>query len=270
MSVRGERWDRDRFAYERDRDRGRNDDDRYYMRGGQGRNERGDPRRSYDDDINVRARSSQYDYEPRYERERDSAAGAGREPDRGMTMERERERDYRSPSPRRPSFLRRQSSLDTFDRRPLHRFYEREEYGPPARRDDYRAPPYTDIPLPPSRGLPPPRQSRERIHYEDLDDLPPEHIHEREVVRSRERRDRSRDRSRESRATKVSRSRTVRSSSKTSKTTSRSSSSSGGTTIISEYPKKGKTRVPARLVSKRALIDLGYPFIEEVRSYSRI
>lgn len=31
-----------------------------------------------------------------------------------------------------------------------------------------------------------------------------------------------------------------------------------------EYPKKGKTRIPSRLVSKRALIDLGYQFVEEV------
>ncbi|KAF9875129.1 hypothetical protein CkaCkLH20_07395 [Colletotrichum karsti] len=31
----------------------------------------------------------------------------------------------------------------------------------------------------------------------------------------------------------------------------------------SQYPKKGKTRIPARLVSRRALIDLGYPHIEE-------
>lgn len=29
------------------------------------------------------------------------------------------------------------------------------------------------------------------------------------------------------------------------------------------YPKKGKTRIPAHLVSRRALIDLGYPIIEE-------
>ncbi|KAK2043409.1 hypothetical protein LZ31DRAFT_621657 [Colletotrichum somersetense] len=29
------------------------------------------------------------------------------------------------------------------------------------------------------------------------------------------------------------------------------------------YPKNGKTRIPMKLVSKRALIDLGYPFIEE-------
>jgi hypothetical protein len=33
--------------------------------------------------------------------------------------------------------------------------------------------------------------------------------------------------------------------------------------VRSEYPKKGKTRIPAKLVSKRALIDLGYPFFEE-------
>jgi hypothetical protein len=34
-------------------------------------------------------------------------------------------------------------------------------------------------------------------------------------------------------------------------------------TARSEYPKKGKTRIPARLVSKRALIELGYPYVEE-------
>lgn len=32
----------------------------------------------------------------------------------------------------------------------------------------------------------------------------------------------------------------------------------------SEFPKKGKTRMPARLVSKKAIIDLDYPFVEEV------
>ncbi|KAL1895424.1 hypothetical protein Sste5346_005230 [Sporothrix stenoceras] len=49
--------------------------------------------------------------------------------------------------------------------------------------------------------------------------------------------------------------------------------SSGGVTLRSEgnksvankseYPKKGKTRMPARLVSEQVLIDLGYPFIKE-------
>lgn len=33
----------------------------------------------------------------------------------------------------------------------------------------------------------------------------------------------------------------------------------------SPFPKSGKTRMPARLVSRRAIIDLGYPFEEEVR-----
>jgi hypothetical protein len=78
--------------------------------------------------------------------------------------------------------------------------------------------------------------------------IPGERVREREIVRTRRR-----TRSRESRATRRSRS-----------SSTSSSSSSGGTTLRSEYPKKGKTRIPARLVSKRALIDLGYPFIEEV------
>jgi hypothetical protein len=81
-------------------------------------------------------------------------------------------------------------------------------------------------------------------------------VEQREIVRTRRRRD-----SRESSSTRT---RTRRGSSPSSTTTSRSSSSSGGTTVRSEYPKKGKTRIPVRLVSKRALIDLGYPFIEEV------
>lgn len=49
---------------------------------------------------------------------------------------------------------------------------------------------------------------------------------------------------------------------------SSSSSSDRGTvrSVRSEFPKRGKTRMPARLVSKRAIIDLGYPFEEEVSS----
>lgn len=51
------------------------------------------------------------------------------------TAERERVRVVRSP-PTRPGLLRRQSSLDTFDRRPRDYFYEREEYGHPIYRDE--------------------------------------------------------------------------------------------------------------------------------------
>jgi hypothetical protein len=185
-----------------------------------------------------------------------------------VTMERERER-YRSPSPpRRPAgLLRRQSSLDTFDRKPAaKRYWEREEYGPPARRDDYRVPPpYVDIPLPRTKALPPPRVYAEREYSDEIEVLDPhrygdedfhaypERVREKEVVRTRRR-----TRSRESRVRRRSRS----------SSSSSSSSSSGGTALTSrsEYPKRGKTRIPARLVSKRALIDLGYPFVEEVGS----
>ncbi|KAK4155603.1 hypothetical protein C8A00DRAFT_13373 [Chaetomidium leptoderma] len=186
-----------------------------------------------------------------------------------VVIEKER---YRSPSPapppRRPAqLLRRQSSLDTFDRKPARRYWEREEYGPPARRDDYRPPPYVDIPLPRAKALPPPRVYAEREHFDEIqvsdphrygdDDFHayPEKVREKEIIRTHRR---TRSRSRESRATsrRRARSRSLSSS---------SSSSSGGTSLAarSEYPKKGKTRIPARLVSKRALIDLEYPFVEE-------
>ncbi|KAA8577013.1 hypothetical protein EYC84_007029 [Monilinia fructicola] len=189
------------------------------------------------------------------------------------------------PPPRRaggrPAFLRRQSSLDTFDRKPLVKYErerererERDEYGPPARRPDVRPPPLTPVPLPRARGLPPPRRYAERDYdeikvaepdfYGDEDFRAyPERIREREIVRRRRRshdrrgsheRRSHRSHSKESRSTAT---RSVRSESV--------SSSDSGTTISvrSEFPKKGKTRMPARLVSKKAIIDLDYPFEEE-------
>ncbi|KAF3026531.1 hypothetical protein G7054_g6124 [Neopestalotiopsis clavispora] len=284
----GDRWDRDRFTYERDRygdERERFEErDRTVVRGPGGRSresevdERYERRssRPYDDDH---VRDRRY-YEDDYRSRRSSPP-----PEFERKVFIEKEREYRSPSPpRRPgTLLRRQSSLDTFDRRPLPKFYERDEYGPPARRGDYRPEyrpePYQPIPLPRSRALPPPRVYAER----DLDEIRiaeperygnddfhsyPERVREKEVTRTRRRRDRSGStsshttrRSHKSRHTHHS---SHRSSSRSS-STSRSSSSSGTTTVTvkSEYPKKGKTRIPGRLVSKRALIDLGYPFEEE-------
>lgn len=52
---------------------------------------------------------------------------------------------------------------------------------------------------------------------------------------------------------------------RSSSTSSSSSSEQTTVSVRSEFPKKGKTRMPARLVSKKAIIDLGYPFEEEVR-----
>ncbi|PQE11668.1 hypothetical protein CJF32_00004832 [Rutstroemia sp. NJR-2017a WRK4] len=272
----GTRWDSDRFVQEREeRERvrfaDREDRESRFLRatapGGGGHVRE----RSFDD-VYERRGPRRFE-EERYE-ERDYYDGPRflqkeREPERlkrtTITMERERDYDDSPPprrTPNRPAFLRRQSSLDTFDRQPLVRYErerERDEYGPPARHVDLRPPPLTPVSLP--RRGPPSRRHVERDYYEDIkvaepdfygdDDFRayPERIREREIVRRRRR-----SRSRESRSTAT---RSVRSSS--------ISSSDSGTTISvrSEFPKKGKTRMPTRLVSKKAIIDLGYPFEEE-------
>jgi len=286
----GQRWDSERFAQERERARfgggppgpGYGERDRFEERessflrapgGGRARErsvdeiyERRGPRGFEEDRYDSR---QYYDEPPRHGHDRPF----GRERGQSITLEkeREREREFIDPDPpirrggNRPAFLRRQSSLDTFDRKPLTRFVEREEYGPPARyREEIRAPlppPLTPIPLPRSRGLPPPRRYAER-EYEDIEIAEPdyygddsfrgypERVREREIIRRRRR-------SKDSRA-----SHSVRGSVRSSST---SSSSSEETTISvrSEFPKKGKTRMPARLVHKRAIIELGYPFEEE-------
>ncbi|KAG9248763.1 hypothetical protein BJ878DRAFT_286508 [Calycina marina] len=235
--------------------------------------DRGPPARFEEDRYEKKA---YHDEEPRYERERER--GGERT---NITIEKERE--YYSPSPprrgpARPSFMRRQSSLDTFDRKPLTRFQGREEYGPPARyREEPRLPALTPIPLPRTRQLGPPPKSRyEERDYEEIrvaepdfygDDEYrgyPERVREREIVRTKRsrskerRRSRSRSHSRESVKSRATR--TVRSSSSSSAETTVSRAT---TAARNEFPKKGKTRMPARLVSKRVISDLGYQFEEE-------
>lgn len=280
VRERPDRFERGRFEYERDRDRFseirerfEDDDDDYVYERERRVTSRPPPRdrdrsvdrRSrapYDDDetiIRERRRVIYDDEQPRSILRRRPSPES--EVERRSSVVIEKERRYRSPSPSnapRPGrLLRRQSSLDTFDRRPRG-YYEREEYGPPARRLDHSVPPYAEShrPLPRHRALPPPRVYAEReyfdeIHVDDHHHDHPGRVREREVIHTR-----MRSRSRESR---IRRGRS-RSSSRSS-----SSSSSGGTSLTarSEYPKKGKTRIPARLVSKRALIELGYPFVEE-------
>ncbi|RYP58595.1 hypothetical protein DL769_008882 [Monosporascus sp. CRB-8-3] len=290
----GERWDKDRFLFERDRERERDrieERDRYVSRGPPARTREVSPDRP---ERRPAATRPPYPWEddhprPRERRYGDDDRRARRSPpielerdlDRRLVIDRERERNYRDSSPPRPPrpgmLLRRQSSLDTFDRRLPPRFYDRDEPGPPARRGDYRPDPHEPIPLPRSRALPPPRfhadLDYEEIKVSDPDRYGneeyhtyPDRLREREVVRTRRRRSGSRT----SRA-RTHRTSSRRSSSRTSTTSSSSSSStssSGGTTVTakSEYPKKGKTRIPARLVSTRALIDLGYPFIQEAHA----
>lgn len=278
-SERSDHWERDRFELERERDRFSDvrkqfeEEDDHYSRRIPSRpaprerapsvDRRSRPPFEDDETIIRERRRVIYDDEPPREMRRRGSPSMRRFSPPASEVERrvviEKERRYRSPSPRPGRLVRRQSSLDTFDRRPHDNY-------PPARHD-HSVPPYVDMPLPRSRALPPPRVYAERDYFDEVSVAEsrryaddhfhrdfPARVQEREVIRTRHR---SRSRSRVSKVSRRGRSRSsVRSS---------SSSSSGGTSLTtkSEYPKKGKTRIPARLVSKRALIDLGYPFVEE-------
>lgn len=155
--------------------------------------------------------------------------------------------------PARPQYMRRQSSLDTFDRRPLPRFggeierFERDEV------HEYRLPPNVPIPLPirEHRRRSPPRRFEddfEDIRYDDRRGRGREEEAYREVEVHREK------------------SRVRRSKSVAAKST-RSSSISSFEEIQparATFGKKGRTRMPKRLVKKQAVVELGYPFEEEV------
>ncbi len=157
-------------------------------------------------------------------------------------------RPQRAEAPPRPGLLRRQSSLDTFDRRPMRR-YDHDD------RDDFRhrpAPPPPVIPIQVPASRSPPRYSRPRYaerDYEDIRVAEPEYYGDEEFRAYRER-EWTRQRSRH-----------------------RSASSSSTEREVEQpktktYPRKGKTRMPKRLVHTRVLYDLGYPFYEEVSPQS--
>lgn len=137
---------------------------------------------------------------------------------------------YRRP---RPQYLRRQSSLDTFDRKPLPR-------------DEYFLPPNVGIPLPIRR----PRSPGRERYYEEVEERYHDSDEDYHDVRvNRGGRDRSRMRSRS-----VHRRRSE----------SISSDSSIEINKESVIGRRGRTKVPKRLAHKSAVIELGYPFVEEV------
>jgi len=147
--------------------------------------------------------------------------------------------------PQRPGYIRRQSSLDTFDRRPLPRYTELE-------RHEYRPPVNVPIPLPVrERRRSPPRRFYEDDEYDD--------------VRFEDRGGRGRERE-GYREVEVHREKSrVRRSKSVAKST-RSSSMSSFEEIQpprATWGKRGKTRLPKRLAKKQAIIELGYPFEEE-------
>ena len=163
------------------------------------------------------------------------------EPDKEQMISFESRQDYRPPprrAPPRPGLLRRQSSLDTFDRKPLPR------YGAPLK------PPRETIVMP-SRGRrrPSPPRYIER-HYEERDIFEDDYHggyreRERSTVRRRGNSDvEFREEFREEETYDVEEEE-----------------------IEKPYPRKGKTRMPRRLVNKRAIIELGYPFDEEASKH---
>ena len=161
-------------------------------------------------------------------------------------------------APVRPGYLRRQSSLDTFDRRPRPRYHEdeeeidihasigpgpeprREEYRP--RREDFRPPSNAPIPLPPMRRPLPRYEERdyEEIRIAEPDYYGDESYHRRGGPREGRRRNGSRV---EERIDIVERDTERR------------------------FPRRGKTKMPRRLIDSRAVIQLGFPFEEEVSTF---
>jgi hypothetical protein len=144
----------------------------------------------------------------------------------------------------RPQFIRRQSSLDTFDRAPAPRYL-----------DDYRLPADVPIPLPIRRPRSPPRRYREEA-FEEIRyrDLPEKDFDEyRDIRVRRERHGRHRSHSRPARSAR---------------SVSSSSSDSVEEVVTTPAPpligKRGKTRMPKRLAHKKAVVEMGLPFEEEV------
>lgn len=225
------------------------------------------PPRRFLDDLDSDDRRPYHHDEPRYTRARrrePSANFFSRAPPRDPSPEfeprryheREREQEYfRSPSPppfRRPAPLRRQSSMDTYDRPRGNdlRFLDREAYPAPARREDIH---YGAMPVPRSRAPRPVEFDDESFWGRPHPDH--DRLREKEVVKVR---------GRDSAGSVTTRTRTSGSSSSTSSETS----PSRATSVRSEYPKRGKTKIPSKLLSKRALMDLGYPFLDEVSLHS--
>ncbi len=167
---------------------------------------------------------------------------------RKSIVEREAEISVRRPA--RPQYIRRQSSLDTFDRKPLPRYGDREY-------DEWRPPANVPIPLPirqrelrarrPSSPVRYREEQFEEIRYRDVDSDHESDYRDVQIHRSRSRRRASKGRRRAK--------------------SSRSSSSSSSFEDVSPPNnglKRGKTRMPKRLVKKQAVIELGYPYEEEV------
>ncbi|KAL1386151.1 hypothetical protein HDK64DRAFT_274736 [Phyllosticta capitalensis] len=263
------RWDREKF--ERVRSRGPPYDEREVFR----YEERAPPppkpvtveerippsrveeRRFYEDDVYIDRRPGRRpDFLDREEPSPEELANRALAPYRRRTV-----REVSPPArSSRPPIIRRQSSLDTFDRPSVHHHHyyidEKEDNG-------WRPPTGVDIPLPirrrsrsHRRRSPPPDRYREEefeeIRHKDAEPDFKEDYREVEIRREK---------------SKVRKPRSERSSRSKHRAPSSTSSSTSSFEEISEAPplpgKRGKTRMPKRLVHRKAIVELGYPFEEE-------
>ena len=145
-------------------------------------------------------------------------------------------RPRREEAPPRPGLLRRQSSLDTFDRRPLRRYGDFDERPTP-------------IPVPvPSRRPSPPRY-RPRMSERDFEEIrvaEPD-LYGDDEFRTYKEREWTKQRSRRRSNSSEVRERFEEE-------------------IVEEapWPRRGKTKMPRGKVHTRAIIELGYPYEEVV------
>jgi len=236
-----ERWDRDRF----ERLSRRNPEEHDYFRFEE-REKFGPPGRARQEVIIDERRGSRGHFEERdrYVEEerygpparRSTAAFDGQVP---PEFDNRALAPYRRP---RPQMLRRQSSLDTFDRRPGSNYV-----------DDYRLPAEVPIPLPIRRPLPPAAPARGR-YFEEFEERYRDSDEDyRDIRIKEERRGNHRSRSR-------MRSRSVR---RRRHSSGSSGSSSEDDKQSSNVGRKGRTKLPKRLAHKGAIIELGYPYEEE-------
>lgn len=250
-----ERWDGDRFARERHGRAAVAERDIYAERDAFRSGDRGfSSRREVEEDDYQRRRGGGWEDDRFYEREERYGPPARRaqpredferryyEEDEYDSYRDDRRQDRRPVRPPRPGMLiRRQSSLDTFDRRPAPRYHEPEVVTVPAPRGGRYGQ---------QRHRYEPRYS-ERDYYEDIRIAEPDRYgdedyrgwKEREIETIRRRRPEAppaeevEERIEERVEDLVE--------------------------VEKPWPRRGKTRMSARLVNKRALVQLGYPYEDE-------
>lgn len=277
------RWDADRFARERDYRQAPPQEEYYAPPPRRAARPVYEEERYYEDDRYGPRGSRQ---ERRYFEEEDYYADPRAGPGQ-MIPYRPAAPPRPAPVPR-PGIIRRQSSLDTFDRPPQRRFDDYEAtFSPPRRRPERVNIPVSEPPNPGPRGNRyrpdyPPRGYRQeyRDYYDDVAVQDPDYYgddgfreyREREWV-SRRRRSGSRERRRSrSRSSSGSRAKTEIVEKKSEKIDIKPD----GEVKIEEkeeikeekkgekpFPRRGKTKMPKRLVHTKVLFDLGYPYYEE-------